>query len=638
MSIVAEPAAAFLTDEDWKNHLAGRMTSRALELEFRAQFRAVDQAPTGLRAVDGFSGAGGEGQGLKAAGYTTVLAGNHWDRAIESHQANFPDVDHFRGDLHQDGILEAWPYAEFAWFSPSCPGWSQANGEARTFDKQPSLFDLDAMAEEEREVFAQPGSSEEREKSRALMWDIPRYLEAMLRREGKPVLAGVVENVIEVRQWIRWDAWVASFRRRGYRVRLIAINSMHVQAPVTGTAPQSRDRAYFAFWHESLNRDPDWEKWLNPQARCSVHGWIRATQSWKKPGNDMGRYRSQYVYRCPQVSCGHETVEPPSAAAATAIDWTLPTQRICDRTKPLAPKTRARIAAGLARYRRDPFVAEVAGHTFERRPGVRTRALAEPFTTQHTTASKALAVPLLVPAGGTWRDGAAPVTEPMSARTATESDALLIPMEGRDGKRALAVTEPLRTQTARHDLGLLEVPPLLVPLRNNGLALPTDAGPLPTFAASGQHHALVMRNNNSRGSDAAQGAMLTPLAEPLRTLTTAGHQSLVEWDAALYAYDTGLVQALRQPMPAQTTVSGDALLGAITDDDIDACTLRMLAILEIQAGMAFGGSYIVLGNKRERVRQLGNAVTPNVAEVLGLALRECITGEQLERVELELAA
>lgn len=57
------------------------------------------------------------------------------------------------------------------------------------------------------------------------------------------------------------------------------------------------------------------------------------------------------------------------------------------------------------------------------------------------------------------------------------------------------------------------------------------------------------------------------------------------------------------------------------------CGFRMLEPHEIHAGMAFVPDYVVLGNKREKVKQLGNAVTPPAAEVLVAALVECITGE-----------
>ena len=54
--------------------------------------------------------------------------------------------------------------------------------------------------------------------------------------------------------------------------------------------------------------------------------------------------------------------------------------------------------------------------------------------------------------------------------------------------------------------------------------------------------------------------------------------------------------------------------------------------------MAFGRNYVVLGNKRQRVRQYGNAVTPPVAEVIVSALVEAITGETIARWPHTLAA
>ena len=80
--------------------------------------------------------------------------------------------------------------------------------------------------------------------------------------------------------------------------------------------------------------------------------------------------------------------------------------------------------------------------------------------------------------------------------------------------------------------------------------------------------------NNSGGAE-----MTTPAYEPLRTLTTAGHQSLLE----------------------PTTI------------DPNDCTFRMLEPHEIAAGMAFPGTYLWEGTKRERVRLAGNAVTPPTA-------------------------
>jgi DNA (cytosine-5)-methyltransferase 1 len=598
--VPALAASVFLTDTDWLSY-AGQDGGGAEFLNLWRSWRNK-LGVTDVRFIDFFCGAGGEAQGLVKAGLTPILAANHWEWAIRSHTENHPETDHFQGDLQQQGIVEALPYAEFFWASPSCPAWSQGNGEPRTFDKPPSLMSLEEFTDEERELYGEVTDAE-REKSRALMWDVPRYLEAMLRREGRPVLAGVVENVIECRAWYRWHEWVDAFRKLGYRTRVIAFNSMHADAPRSLRAPQSRDRLFFAYWHRSLGRDPDFDKWLRPRAHCAEHGEIAAIQSWKKPGRDMGRYGSQYVYRCLYVSCRNAVVEPHVRPASVAIDFTLPTQRIGDRKQPLAPKTRARIAAGLRKYRRAAFLATTAGHTFERKPGVRTRPITEPLPTVHTTASESLCVP-----------------------------PLLVPTEGRDGKAAAPVTAPMRTQTTRNETALM-IPPLVVTLRRHGRARVAHTDPLQTFSADGFHHALVMRNNGNKGDG---GEMCTPIGEPMRTLTTAGHQSVTEWADSheVYAYDTGLFRPVAEPLPTQTAVAGDALFGRDVELDVDDCTLRMLEPAEIGLGMAFGPDYVVLGNKRVQARQYGNAVTPPVAELLGLAMREAITGEDLDRTSV----
>lgn len=618
-----------------------------------------------LTLIDFFCGAGGSSQGgASVPGVTVRLAANHWAKAIESHALNFPATEHFQGDLH-DADVARFPAGELFWASPECPTWSQARGHRRDYDKQPDLF-------------GETLPDEATDRSRALMWDVPRYLEAMQLR-GRPVLAGVVENVTDVRMWINWREWVASIANLGYRTKLIAINSMHARPRVTPYAPQSRDRLYLAYWSTSLGRDPDCDRWLRPMAWCAAcEETVAAVQWWKRPGNDMGRYRQQYVYRCPRVSCS-QIVEPAAMPAAAAIDWTLAGTRIGDRAVPLKPKTIARIEAGLRRYAR-PITLEAAGNTFERRPGVRTWPVDEPLTTQTATATKAVACPpMMVPAGGTWRDDATSVAEPMPARTARENDGLAVPpfltinRGGEDDLRTSAVTEPLASLTASSQpFGLvtpfitvhrggegdvrtagidgpvpsvtasgnhlgLAVPPFIAELRNGQDARPiTD--PFSTVMTMGAHHglvtppelAMIMRNNTARGD---QGQMSTPVSEPLRTLTAAGHQSLITWEHLAYLlmpyYGTGVARTAAEPVGAVTATDRWALASpAISVEDV---LFRMLEPGEIGAAMAFAATYQVLGSKREKVRQYGNAVTPPVAEVIISALVECISGEALER-------
>lgn len=112
-----------------------------------------------------------------------------------------------------------------------------------TFDKTPDLFG---------ETLPDPAA----DRSRALMWDLPRYLQATHAR-GRPVLGRVVENVTEVRQWARWHEWITAIRNLGYSTRHIALNSMHAQPSITPPAPQSRDRLYLAYLDDLRCWTPD---------------------------------------------------------------------------------------------------------------------------------------------------------------------------------------------------------------------------------------------------------------------------------------------------------------------------------------------------------------------------------------------
>jgi DNA (cytosine-5)-methyltransferase 1 len=547
-----------------------------------------------LTVMDWFCGAGGSSQGAHAIpGVRVERAANHWERAIESHAANFPNVDHYRGDI-REAPVDRWPVTDIFWASPECPQWSNARGKKRDFD-----------ASLQGDLFEGFGPSEEVERSRALMEEVPMYLRGVQQRGGL-VKAGVVENVVDVRAWDQWDRWIGEIKKLGYETRVIALNSMHAHPRTLHMAPQSRDRLYVAYWHTSLGRTPDWNKWLRPRAWCpTCEQWVQAVQRFKQPGRDMGRYRQQYVYRCPNTTCRNSIIEPSTLPAAVAIDWALPGQRIGDRAKPLADKTLARIQAGLDKFAR-PITLEAAGHTFERRPGVRTWPVDAPLTAQTTTATKAMAYePFMVPAGGTWRNDPQSVLDPMACRTTRENDGLaipplLIPVEGRDGKEPASANNPLRTQTARNETGLAWLP-FMVTMRGGGDQLRGRSihEALGTVSANGNHHGLV-----------------TPQA--------------VDWQHLLVPYyGNGTAKTVAEPVGTLSTRDRYALVKG--DVDINDVLFRMLEPHEIGRAMSFADQYIVLGSKRERVRQYGNAVTPNASEVILCALTEAITGEELDR-------
>jgi DNA (cytosine-5)-methyltransferase 1 len=550
----------------------------------------------GLTVTDLFCGAGGSSSGLVEAGYRVVIAANHWAKAIESHQINHPETDHAQADISQVDP-RYFPTTDVLWASPECTNHSIAKGVKRHRAQQQALFELDGK---------RPQEDAAANRSRATMWDVPRFAEVHEYR------AIIIENVVDAARWSQFPAWLYAMDLLGYDHEIVWLNSMHAQAGGL-PAPQSRDRMYVVFWRRESKRRPNLSAWQRPVAFCPTDGEVRAVQSFKK-AEKWGRYRTQYLYRCPACRA---VVEPAWLPALSVIDWSIPAPRIGDREKPLAEKTRERIRRGIERYWR-PMTVAAAGNTYD---GVTTGSqylrawpVEQALPVQTGTVEHGVAVPPLIVnlVSGADSSRSKPATEALPSIVAGGTHAsLLVPVEGREGKQAASVADPMRTQSTRNETGLL-VPyystgtarpaseplgavttvdrqGLVVPLRNHGVAKPTSH-PIDTVSAEGNHHALVMRNNEG-GAE-----MSTPVTEPLRTLTTGGHQSLLE------------------------PVEPISL-------DVDDAGFRMLEPHEIQLGMGFAADYHLVGSKRDKVKQAGNAVTPPAARDLGLAVADYLTGD-----------
>lgn len=546
-----------------------------------------------LTVTDLFCGAGGSSSGLSTLpGVKVIMAANHWALAIESHQANHPNTDHSNADISQ--VEPSWfPTTDILWASPECTNHSVAKGIKRQRAVNEALFELDG---------SRPMPDEAAIRSRATMWDVPRFAEYHHYK------AIIIENVVDAYRWIQFPAWLLAMELLGYEHEIVWLNSMHAQA-LGLPAPQSRDRMYVIFWLKG-NRAPDLQKWTRPKALCETHGIITAIQVFKKKER-WGRYRAQYVYRCPQCAV---VVEPGWLPAASAIDWTIQGTRIGDREKPLSPKTMTRIEKGIDRYWR-PLIVEATGNTYDsadpkhRQFGqadgyLRAWPIEEALRTLHTSASKGIALPPLITDGirgeGTVQSG----MDAMLTQTTAQTKGLLIPVEGRSGKVAAPVEDSLRTQSTRNETAIV------VPLRNHGVAK-LARSPIDTVSANGNHHALLMRNNTG-GAE-----MTTPVTEVMRALTTAGHQSLL-----VPYYGNGNAAPATEPHRALTTVDRYSLVTGPVD--VNDCEFRMLTPDEIKVGMAFTRDYILLGTKREQVRQSGNAVTPPAARDLGAAVIESL--------------
>lgn len=499
------------------------------------------------------------------------MAANHWRLAIDTHAQNFPDADHDCADISQVDPRR-YPRTDILWASPSCTNHSVAKGVARAL-QQPDLFG-DTLP------------NEAAERSRATMWDVPRFAEHHQYR------AVVVENVVDAARWVMWPAWLHAMTLLGYRHRVVYLNSMHAPAIRAPRAPQSRDRLYVVFTREG-DRVPDVEP--RPLAwcpRCETE--VRAMQVFKRDDVRWGRYRAQYVYRCPTPRC-HIDVEPYADPAARAIDWSLPGQRIGDRDKPLSAKTMARIQAGLERYGR-AMTFEARGNTFVRtgRDGRPVYARAWPVDQPTATLTTSETRALVVPVEGREGKEAVPVDRPLRTQTTRLESALLVPSGGTWNETAVPASEPFRARTTRENEAIV------VPYYGNSRSGQPSSKPLPTMGTVDTAGLAFIAELRGGGSDHR------PVSDPLATVTASGnHHMLIEHDG-------------RTPPPPPLDLPS-----------VEDCSFRMLAPHEIQAAMAFRSDYAVLGNRREQVRQLGNAVTPPAAEWLIRAVVGALTGEDV---------
>lgn len=509
-----------------------------------------------LTITDIFAGAGGSSTGAASVpGAEVKIAANHWKLAVDVHAENHQATEHACVDLHMEDPRN-FPRTDILWASPECTKWSIANSKAKELSVEmggdPTLFDSIP-------VELESGEEDEISRSRLLMFDVLRFIEHHKYR------LVFVENVVDIATQAKyaaaWAAWQKGLRKLGYEYRVVSLNSMHAQLG-GDPAPQSRDRLYIVAWPEG-EKAPDIDRALSPAAWCErCECMVSTHQAWK-PGRTVGRYRAQYLYACNRCRA---IVEPGWLPASTAIDWSLPAERIADRARPLSPKTMARIREGLRRYG--------SGFIVERRGEYRVRDTQSPLST--LTANDTTKGLILEAAGNTYDMASGsgnrylrawPVSDPLRTLHGTASKALLVPVEGRDGKVAATVDSPMRTQTTRNETGLL------VPYCSASETAKPTTYPVGTLTTVDRYALVTLRGTNTP----------RPVTDPLDTVTASGNHH-------------GLM--------------------SVAEDDVMACRFRMLEPHEIANGMSFPRDYRWLGTKRERVRLAGNAVTPPAARDL----------------------
>jgi DNA (cytosine-5)-methyltransferase 1 len=547
-----------------------------------------------ITVTDQFCGAGGSSIGATRAGATVRLAMNHWKLAIQTHNTNFPNVDHDCTDISAVDPRR-YPSTNILITSPECTNHSLAKGKPRRLYSQ--------------DLFGNALIDPAEERSRATMWDVPRFAEY---HEYELI---VVENVVDAAKWRLWDSWLHAMHALGYEHQVVYYNSMFAWP-----TPQTRDRIYTIFWKRG-NKRPDLE--FRPPAFCSACGKnVEAIQTWKKRTH-WGRYKAQYFYRCP--TC-HQEVSPFYYAAFNAIDWTIQAERIGDRKRPLKDKTLERIRYGLETYGRKPLIV-----TGRYTSGVECRvkdAGAEPLPTQPGDASHGVVFPWLVETGYTHAPGnrATSTADPGRTQTTHQTLGVVGFLSRQYGGQAdpkylsLGLDEPTGAVTTWDHHALLSAP-MMISLNDFDPRI-FPAGELPMGTQTTQDKWGLVNPAfiaEMHGTSKAAG-----IDEPLMCLTAGGgHHALLSANAFLTYYYGSSNQASGVTDPVRTVTGVDrvGLVGALENLTVEDLTFRMLQPHEIGKAMAFPEPYVVLGTNREKVRQYGNAVTPPVMEML---LKRCV--------------
>lgn len=162
--------------------------------------------PQPIRAFDIFAGVGGSSCGARMAGVEVVAAVDAWQLARETYLDNFNDVRFYRRKcetLSAPQVLRDVGPVDLIIASPECTSHTCARG-----------------------------NGERSELSRMTAFQVIKFARVLRPRWI------VVENVIQMRSWERYEEWLAALRALGYKINEQVLNSADFGVP------QSRKRLF----------------------------------------------------------------------------------------------------------------------------------------------------------------------------------------------------------------------------------------------------------------------------------------------------------------------------------------------------------------------------------------------------------
>lgn len=242
------------------------------------------------------------------------------------------------------------------------------------------------------------------------------------------------------------------------------------------------------------------------------------------------------VWPAPTHGKGRGTAHRP---AAEIIDWSLPCPSIFDRTRPLAPATLKRIAAGIQRYvigAAEPFILPVTHQGDSRVHGI-----GEPLRTI-TGANRgelALARPFFVGAGGPAYAGKpGDVGRPLGTVVGENHRAIVEPFIVRHGHYSTITGAGLREGCGAGTF------------RGQQLGIP-----LATVCATNDKHLVAPIVTKHYGGANGHQAVGHPVTGTLGTITAQDHHAVTAAFITKY-YNTSTGSSLADPLPTVTAGGG----------------------------------------------------------------------------------
>jgi DNA (cytosine-5)-methyltransferase 1 len=511
-----------------------------------------------IRAADLFCGAGGTSQGLLMAANDMgadlmLVAVNHSNIAIETHSMNHSYAEHVCNGLDNVDPRKLVPsgHLHILCASPECTHHSNARGGKPMSDQ-----------------------------SRSSAWHILRFAEALY------VDNILIENVPEFRSWgplghngrpmkskkgHLFEQFIHSLKALGYKVEWRILNCADYGDPTT------RERLFI----------------IARRGNRKIR-WPEPTHVPPKTLENPGLFAEE---------------RKPWRTARDIIDWSIPSQSIFDRKKPLCNNTLRRIEAGLKRFHgidldlRRCFLEDLRPFLIVFRNNQDAISLDVPVPTLTTSgANFGLIQPFLVP-NFTERDGQIPrvhsIHEPVPTITSHGAGALVLPfLLGQQSCAApRSVNEPTCTVATAGAISL--VSPFLIAVNHGGTS---------------------------------KGGRSRSLNVPLSTVTGSLGDALVQPFLIEY-YGTLNMSSVDSPVPTATTKERFGLVEAsVTRFRLDI-RFRMLQPRELARAQGFPDTYKFSGSKKDVVKSIGNAVPPGTAKALVLELLRdfAATGPQIRR-------